>query len=170
VAAGLVIFVLAASEFGVPGVLRVRVYTTEIFTAFAALYDPGRAARLALPLLALCLAVAGAAVALLLEVADTSVHESREAQGAFGLPVLASIPKVKLEWDRARERRRQILAIGLGVGLAAVTLVGAGAGYWIVNGPDRRAPEAGAPAGAGRPPGAGAPAAGGAPQPAQPQG
>ena len=64
-AAALVIFVLAVSEFGVPGVLRVRVYTTEIFTAFAALYDPGRAALLALPLLALCLAVAVAAVALL---------------------------------------------------------------------------------------------------------
>lgn len=64
-AAALVIFVLAASEFGVPGVLRVRVYTTEIFTAFAAFYDPGRAALLALPLLALCLVVAVAAVALL---------------------------------------------------------------------------------------------------------
>ena len=60
-AAALVIFVLAVSEFGVPGVLRVRVYTTEIFTAFAALYDPGRAALLALPLLALCLAVAAVA-------------------------------------------------------------------------------------------------------------
>jgi iron(III) transport system permease protein len=65
IAAALVIFVLAVSEFGVPGVLRVRVYTTEIFTAFAALYDPGRAALLALPLLTLCLAVAVAAVALL---------------------------------------------------------------------------------------------------------
>lgn len=64
-AAALVTFVLAVSEFGVPGVLRVRVYTTEIFTAFAALYDPGRAALLALPLLALCLAVAVVAVALL---------------------------------------------------------------------------------------------------------
>ncbi len=64
-AAALVTFVLAVSEFGVPGVLRVRVYTTEIFTAFAALYDPGRAALLALPLLALCLAVAAVAAALL---------------------------------------------------------------------------------------------------------
>ena len=61
VAAGLVIFVLAASEFGVPGVLRVRVYTTEIFTAFAALYDPRRATVLALPLVALCCAVAAIA-------------------------------------------------------------------------------------------------------------
>jgi iron(III) transport system permease protein len=61
VAAGLVIFVLAASEFGVPGVLRVRVYTTEIFTAFAALYDPRRATVLAWPLVALCCAVAAVA-------------------------------------------------------------------------------------------------------------
>ena len=43
VAAALVIFVLAVSEFGVPGLLRVRVYTTEVFTAFAALYDFSRA-------------------------------------------------------------------------------------------------------------------------------
>ena len=39
IAAALLIFVLAISEFGVPGLLRVRVYTTEVFTAFAALYD-----------------------------------------------------------------------------------------------------------------------------------
>ena len=43
VAAALIIFVLAVSEFGVPGLLRVRVYTTEVFTAFAALYDFSRA-------------------------------------------------------------------------------------------------------------------------------
>ena len=64
-AAALVIFVLAVSEFGVPGLLRVRVYTTEIFTAFAALYDFGRAMLLALPLLLLSLIVAAAAAALL---------------------------------------------------------------------------------------------------------
>ena len=39
IAAALIIFVLAVSEFGVPGLLRVRVYTTEVFTAFAAFYD-----------------------------------------------------------------------------------------------------------------------------------
>ena len=64
-ASALIVFVLAVSEFGVPGVLRVRVYTTEIFTAFAALYDSGRAARLALPLLALCLLVTLVATAVL---------------------------------------------------------------------------------------------------------
>jgi iron(III) transport system permease protein len=64
-AAALIIFVLAVSEFGVPGLLRVRVYTTEVFTAFAALYDFGRAVALALPLLLLCVAVAAVAAILL---------------------------------------------------------------------------------------------------------
>ena len=41
------IFVLAISEFGVPGLLRVRVFTTEVFTAFAAFYDFGRATLMA---------------------------------------------------------------------------------------------------------------------------
>jgi iron(III) transport system permease protein len=61
VAAALVIFVLAVSEFGVPGLLRVRVYTTEVFTAFAALYDYSRAVVLAVPLLTLCAAVGAVA-------------------------------------------------------------------------------------------------------------
>lgn len=63
-AAALIIFVLAVSEFGVPGLLRVRVYTTEVFTAFAAFYDFTRAILLAVPLLLLCIAVAGLAAAL----------------------------------------------------------------------------------------------------------
>jgi iron(III) transport system permease protein len=64
-AAALVIFVLAVSEFGVPGLLRVRVYTTEVFTAFAALYDFTRAIVLAMPLLLLCIAVAAIAAAMI---------------------------------------------------------------------------------------------------------
>jgi iron(III) transport system permease protein len=63
-AAALVVFVLAVSEFGVPGVLRVRVFTTEIFTAFAALYDFGRATILALPLMVLCVVIAAIAATL----------------------------------------------------------------------------------------------------------
>jgi iron(III) transport system permease protein len=49
----------------VPGLLRVRVYTTEVFTAFAALYDFGRAIALAAPLLVLSLVVAVVAAAVL---------------------------------------------------------------------------------------------------------
>lgn len=63
-AAALVIFVLAVSDFGVPALLRVPVYTTEIFTAFAAFYDVGRATALAVPLLALTLIVAFVSVRL----------------------------------------------------------------------------------------------------------
>ncbi|MGE4054645.1 MAG: ABC transporter permease, partial [Vicinamibacterales bacterium] len=65
VAAALVIFVLAVSDFGVPGLLQVRVYTTEVFTAFAALYDFGRAILVAVPLLLLCVAIAALAAGLL---------------------------------------------------------------------------------------------------------
>jgi iron(III) transport system permease protein len=63
VAAALVILVLAVSDFGVPALLRVPVYTTEVFTAFAALYDFTRATFMAVPLLLLCVAIAGVAVA-----------------------------------------------------------------------------------------------------------
>ena len=48
----LIVFVLAISDFAVPGLLRVRVYTTEVFTAFAALYDFRLATVMALPLAA----------------------------------------------------------------------------------------------------------------------
>lgn len=63
-AGALVVFVLAVSDFGVPALLRVRVYTTEIFTAFAALYDAARATALAVPLLLLTLGVTMASVRL----------------------------------------------------------------------------------------------------------
>lgn len=64
-AAALIIFVLAISEFGVPALLRVRVFTTEVFTAFAALYDFRRALVLTIPLIVLSTLVAIAAAALL---------------------------------------------------------------------------------------------------------
>src|SRR5262245_36266075 len=60
VAAALIIFVLAISEFGAPGLLRVNVYTTEVFTAFSALYNFGAATALAIPTLAAAL-IAGTA-------------------------------------------------------------------------------------------------------------
>ena len=76
-AAALVIFVLAVSEFGVPGLLRVRVYTTEVFTAFAALYDFSRATLLSLPLLVLSAAVASGAAALFGERLVTTRRHAR---------------------------------------------------------------------------------------------
>jgi iron(III) transport system permease protein len=56
-AAGLIIFVLGVSEFGVPALLRVRVFTTEAFTAFAAFYNFGAGVALCAPLLAMALIV-----------------------------------------------------------------------------------------------------------------
>src|SRR5215204_5273901 len=64
-AAALIIFVLALSEFGVPALLRVRVFTTEVFTAFAAFYDFGAATALATPMLILAL-LAGIAAKLVI--------------------------------------------------------------------------------------------------------
>lgn len=64
-AAALVVFVLAVSEFGVPGLLRVRVYTTEVFTAFAAFYDFGAASTLAVPMLVVTLLAGTAAKAII---------------------------------------------------------------------------------------------------------
>jgi iron(III) transport system permease protein len=81
-AAALVVFVLAVSEFGVPGLLRVNAFTTEVFTAFAALYDFGAATALSAPLLAVTLLAAIAAAALTGEARLTSRHASRT-----GLPL-----------------------------------------------------------------------------------
>jgi iron(III) transport system permease protein len=74
IAAALVTFVIAVSDFGVPGLLRVRVYTTEIFTAFAALYDFPRALVLAAPMLLVC---AGAGVLATWMLGDRLVSAAR---------------------------------------------------------------------------------------------
>ena len=69
----LVVFVLAISDFAVAGLLRVRVYTTEVFTAFAALYDFSLATTTALPLAAL---TAGTSLAALEFVRRPSIGRS----------------------------------------------------------------------------------------------
>jgi iron(III) transport system permease protein len=110
-AAALVIFVLAVSEFGVPGLLRVRVYTTEVFTAFAAFYDSTRAIVLALPLVLLCLIVAVLAVAL---VGDRLVT-GRRVSGA---------PPVLLEAWRQPAEAVAIGAVAIASGIPLIVLVG----------------------------------------------
>ena len=125
VAAGLVTFVLAVSEFGVPGVLRVRVYTTEIFTAFAALYDPGRATLLALPLLALCLGVAVVAVSLHRRPLLGSVQRG----GHAGRPATRPL---------ARRRRGRRCRPAHGAGGAARRTRARGAGQSVGRRRDRR--------------------------------
>jgi iron(III) transport system permease protein len=83
-AAALIIVVLALSEFGVPGLLRVRVFTTEVFTAFAALYDFGAGVALATPLLSVAL-IAGVAVKLI--TGERLLATRRSARPGLALPL-----------------------------------------------------------------------------------
>jgi iron(III) transport system permease protein len=96
-AAALIIFVLALSEFGVPGLLRVPVFTTEVFTAFSALYDFGAATALAVPLLVLAL-IAGAAVKLIIGdrmlTTRRSAHTGLPLAGRWHVPVMISLALV----------------------------------------------------------------------------
>jgi len=108
-AAALVIFVLSVSEFGVPGLLRVRVYTTEVFTAFAALYDFSRAVLLAVPLLLLCLIVATVAVVL---VGDRLVAARRDS---------GTRPALLEGWRRSAEAAA-IAAAAIALGLPVIVL------------------------------------------------
>ena len=118
-AAALVIFVLAVSEFGVPGVLRVRVYSTEVFTAFAALFDFGRAILVAVPLLVLCLAGALLAAVIL---GDRLVSTRRGSQ---------SPPALLNPWRRTTAVVA-ILVVAVALGAPLVVLLGQarGAASW----------------------------------------
>jgi iron(III) transport system permease protein len=109
-AAALVIFVLAVSEFGVPSLLRVRVYTTEVFTAFAALYDFSRAIVLAVPLLVLCAAVGAIAARLL---GDRIVSATR---------LTGSHPPLFDRWRRAAQLAVAVVFV-VTVALPVVVLV-----------------------------------------------
>jgi iron(III) transport system permease protein len=108
-AAALVIFVLSVSEFGVPGLLRVRIYTTEVFTAFAALYDFSRAVLLAVPLLLLCLIVATVAVVL----AGDRLVAPRRGSGTR--------PALLEGWRRSAEAAA-IAAAAIALGLPVIVL------------------------------------------------
>lgn len=83
-AAALIVFVLAVAEFGVPGLLRVRVYTTEVFTAFSALYDFGAATALAVPLLVVAL-MAGVGVEII--IGDRLLTTRRSTHPGLKLPL-----------------------------------------------------------------------------------
>ncbi|MGH0034418.1 MAG: GumC family protein [Myxococcota bacterium] len=76
----------------------------------------------------------GSIAGLVVELLDGSVHGARELQGALGVPVLASIPSILLESDRAaRTRRRFQLALAAAT-FTVFCLVGGAATYMWVNG------------------------------------
>ena len=76
----------------------------------------------------------GAAIGVLFEAADPAVHDAHGLQAALRIPVLASIPQIWLEADRARMRSRRVRAAFGTAGLVAFALVGGAANYVWVNG------------------------------------
>src|SRR5262245_47062789 len=82
----------------------------------------------------------GAAVGVLLEAVDPAVHDAHGLQAALRIPVLASIPQIWLEADRARLRRRRARAAFATAGLVTFALVGGASNYVWVNGWPLRKP------------------------------
>ncbi len=78
--------------------------------------------------------VLGAGAAVLLEGTDSSVHTARQVQVAANLPVLASIPQIWLESDRAAQRRRRMRELLATAAVVLFALVGGAANYAWVNG------------------------------------
>lgn len=76
----------------------------------------------------------GASLALLIEVRDRSPHDARQLQSRLELPVLATIPRIWLEGDRAVLRRQRLRTAVATMGLVLFTLVGGAASYFWVNG------------------------------------
>jgi iron(III) transport system permease protein len=153
-AAALLIFALAISEFGVPGLLRVNVFSTEVFTAFSAFYDFGAAAALAMPLIAVAL-IAGAAAQFMI---GERLLVTRRGAGAglrltaehktiavavvtLVIALCALAPIVALAREAGQIRRVAVAAAEsrtaisnslwlAAVGATMITMLGAPLGYW----------------------------------------
>lgn len=110
--------------------------------------------RPAIVILGLVFALAiGGAVGILLEAIDPSVHTARQLQSTLRLPVLAAIPRIWLESDRAAQRRARLRAALATAAVGAFGLVGGAVNYVWVNGAT-----AGAAVEEGAPPAVAAPA------------
>ncbi len=78
--------------------------------------------------------LAGAGLAFMLEVLDTSYHESRPLQDGFGFPVLASVPLVVLESDRVAQRRKFTRLMATYVAVTLLVCLASLGGYFYHNG------------------------------------
>jgi polysaccharide chain length determinant protein (PEP-CTERM system associated) len=79
--------------------------------------------------------LSGAGLGLLAEVTDLSFHDPRSLQSRLGIPVLAAVPPVLLESDRALTRARRGRTVFAAAIVTSTVLVASLAGNWIVNGP-----------------------------------
>ena len=97
--------------------------------------DPVSPNRILIVLIGIMLAGGlGLGVAIVLEGIDDTFHDVRSLRGAVPVRILAEIPAVVLASDLVRQRRRRMLAGLLAAGIAGVTVLGASAGYVMVNG------------------------------------
>jgi uncharacterized protein involved in exopolysaccharide biosynthesis len=97
--------------------------------------EPSSPNRVVIVLLGIFLGLAvGAGVALMLEVMDSSAHDARQLQTRFDLPVLAAIPRIWLEGDRALLRRKRLRTAFATSALVGLALLGGALNYMWVNG------------------------------------
>ena len=78
--------------------------------------------------------IVGVGLAFMIEVLDSSYHESRPLQDSFDLPVLASVPLVLLESDRRVQRRKSAKLISLSVAVTLLACLVSLGGYFYNNG------------------------------------
>jgi len=97
--------------------------------------EPSSPYRLVIVLVGLLLGMAmGAGSAILAESADTSFHEASSLQAALHIPVLASIPAILLDPERALLRRRRIRTFAYVAAASGIVLLAAAGGYTYNNG------------------------------------
>lgn len=96
--------------------------------------EPASPKRLVIVLVGFMLGLAvGAGVGLLLESTDSSFHGGRDLQQKLRIPVLAEIPAILLDADRAAQRRRRFRTALATAAIVFVVLAGSGGGYFWVN-------------------------------------
>ena len=158
----LVVFALAISDFAVPGLLRVRVYTTEVFTAFAALYDFRLATLMALPLAAAAALTSIAALSVMrrpltgrTDRGQSGRRWNSAAQQQAGACMLAvgvamvGVPMASVALEAQAGRAAYIDGVSVdafrnsivwsGTGASLVVLIGTVLGYWRRNAAPRAA-------------------------------
>jgi polysaccharide chain length determinant protein (PEP-CTERM system associated) len=109
--------------------------------------EPTSPNRPAIVILGLVFALAiGGAIGIMLEAIDPSVHTARQLQSSLRLPVLAAIPRIWLESDRASQRRARVRSALATVAVAAFGLVGGAVNYvWVNGGGSSASDQEGAP-------------------------
>jgi polysaccharide chain length determinant protein (PEP-CTERM system associated) len=97
--------------------------------------QPSSPYRGVIALLGLMLGLAiGSGVGLLTESADTSFHAAGDLQATLRIPVLAAIPAILLDADRALLRRRRMRRLWYAVSAGGLVLAAAAGGYAYNNG------------------------------------